>query len=693
MSKSAISRQRSLECTPVRRRSGTNPEEKCHSCGEVFPSEGVTILDAMGKVWHVECFRCSVCQTPLPENYYAAEDQPYCMDHFYETTAHKCQACGDYITGPTMTVGMSRMYHPECFVCSSCGTPLGERDPYTLFNTGQLRCCNCCVSEDEADIDESVRGQREDVDSIVNSTAREGYCSIQLIKIPLSKKPVKFRLEGSPPGVKMAGGVPGFSTPQLPRPGQKVARKNALKIEKLPRSLIGSPLRPGDDILEINGVPIVDQDQKEINGLMHAYEDCVYLTIERKRPMLSPGRRLGGRNALKPVPLPRKNRSPVGSGGKKKEFRPPPPVHPLKPAVVPRRGLTSPNRPTQSLSTHCAIEHVTPAPSSTGSLRSWRTRSIPAFDRSADYTQCFRLGDLEIGGVIGQGFYGSVTKVRHKYTGQEMVMKEMAKCTDDSKRAFLKEVQLLKSLHHPNILQFIGILHKEGKVLVLITEYADGGTLRKTIKNTEKLFPWYLRISIARDIAAGMNYLHGQGIIHRDLTSKNVLLRKDLTALVADFGLARMFPPLEKKDSNRSNGRSRGARRRMTVVGTPYWMAPEMLRGEVYDEKVDIFSYGIVVCEMLTRVKADPEQMPREKNFGLDVEGVRSMIGDCPRPFFHLAAECCNLDPDKRPNFTLVEQGLNRLLAIAMSAEPNFSSLEDNFYQLLKSERFHVVGL
>lgn len=102
-------------------------------------------------------------------------------------------------------------------------------------------------------------------------------------------------------------------------------------------------------------------------------------------------------------------------------------------------------------------------------------------------------------------------------------MKEVAKVTDESKKAFLKEVgptlymlgadfhlfsllkvQLLKSLHHPNILQFIGILHKEGKVLVLITEYADGGTLRKIIKNTERLFPWYLRISIARDIASGM---------------------------------------------------------------------------------------------------------------------------------------------------------------------------------------------
>jgi len=63
---------------------------------------------------------------------------------------------------------------------------------------------------------------------------------------------------------------------------------------------------------------------------------------------------------------------------------------------------------------------------------------------------------------------------------------------------------MLKSLHHPNILQFIGILHREGKLLVLITEYADGGTLRKTIKNFDKPFPWHRRISIARDIAAGM---------------------------------------------------------------------------------------------------------------------------------------------------------------------------------------------
>jgi len=60
------------------------------------------VLEAMGKVWHVECFRCATCQQFLPKSYYRLEGQPYCKEHFYEKTAHKCQKCNDYITGPTM---------------------------------------------------------------------------------------------------------------------------------------------------------------------------------------------------------------------------------------------------------------------------------------------------------------------------------------------------------------------------------------------------------------------------------------------------------------------------------------------------------------------------------------------------------------------------------------------------------------
>ena len=107
-------------------------------------------------------------------------------------------------------------------------------------------------------------------------------------------------------------------------------------------------------------------------------------------------------------------------------------------------------------------------------------------------------------------------------------------------------------------------------------------------------------------------YLHDNSVIHRDLTSHNCLIREvckwfdwmygvsltfsineqDTSVVVADFGLARVFP-YESTHGPSFN------RRRMTVVGSPYWMAPEMMKGEMYDERVDIFSFGIVLCEVL----------------------------------------------------------------------------------------------
>lgn len=73
-------------------------------------------------------------------------------------------------------------------------------------------------------------------------------------------------------------------------------------------------------------------------------------------------------------------------------------------------------------------------------MRSHRAQSVPAIDARAEYTQCFRLSDLEIGEVIGRGFYGNVVKVTHKHTKQVMVMKEMINCTDEAKKTFSKEV-------------------------------------------------------------------------------------------------------------------------------------------------------------------------------------------------------------------------------------------------------------
>jgi serine/threonine protein kinase len=89
--------------------------------------------------------------------------------------------------------------------------------------------------------------------------------------------------------------------------------------------------------------------------------------------------------------------------------------------------------------------------------------------------RCFKHHDLEVGEVLGNGFFGQVYKVKHKGTGQEMVMKAMVRCTEEAKKGFLKEVSVLKALDHPQLLRFIGVLYcdnkegKEGKILNILT--------------------------------------------------------------------------------------------------------------------------------------------------------------------------------------------------------------------------------
>lgn len=196
-----------------------------------------------------------------------------------------------------------------------------------------------------------------------------------------------------------------------------------------------------------------------------------------------------------------------------------------------------------------------------------------------NHQRIFRASDLVIGEMLGRGFFGQVFKVTHKETKEVMVLKELYRWVDDdAQRNFLKEVAVLRSLSHRNVLRFIGVLYKEKK-LHLITEYISGGTLAELLHGASKpLVPllWSERIQFARDISMGMSYLHSMNIIHRDLNSQNCLVRdgKDQTVVVADFGLARLC----HHSSNDGNGTvinrktQRERRKRYTVVGSPWWM-------------------------------------------------------------------------------------------------------------------------
>ncbi|XP_062905661.1 dual specificity testis-specific protein kinase 2-like [Mobula hypostoma] len=252
---------------------------------------------------------------------------------------------------------------------------------------------------------------------------------------------------------------------------------------------------------------------------------------------------------------------------------------------------------------------------------------------------------------IGSGFFSEVFKVQHRMSGQVMVLK-MNKLP--SNRAnMLREVQLMNRLSHPNILRFMGVCVHEGQLHAL-TEYINGGSLEQVLGSKEHL-PWLVRIRLALDIAKGLCYLHSKGIFHRDLTSKNCLVKceeKSYTAVVGDFGLSEKIP----------NYSGDGEKVPLGVVGSPYWMAPEVLRGELYDEKTDVFAYGIILCEIIARIPADPDYMPRTENFGLDVKTFQKMVGDCPPVFLDLAVLCCNLDSTKRPSFKEVVQRLEVIL-------------------------------
>jgi len=249
--------------------------------------------------------------------------------------------------------------------------------------------------------------------------------------------------------------------------------------------------------------------------------------------------------------------------------------------------------------------------------------------------------EIEKGPSIGEGGYGEVFK--GKWLGQDVAIKEFGRKRVRNKEKldadFLREVEMVSKLRHPNIILFMGVsINPQGKGL-LLTEFLEGGSLFDHLHKKSKKFDDNQIIDISLDIALGMNYLHGQKILHCDLKSSNILLDERFNVKLGDFGLS--------KTKRKFHGRKNFKR-----VGTPHWMAPEIMREEEYDEYSDVYSYGMILWELMVR---------KVPYYGLKINQIVGSVGygdkQVPIPetgneiMRILMKKCLNKDRKKRPSF------------------------------------------
>lgn len=557
--------------------------------------------------------RCCECNSVLSHWYYERDGQFFCKKHYWSRFGEQCHGCSDSITTGLIMVAGKQKYHPECFLCESCNTFIGDGDSFTLVDFNMLYCGRCYYQKA----------------STQNSRSKGSW-------LPHTVTSMSF-----PPSAETRRGLT-FTVEQNPvNDTGPVIRVSQLDVHSMTPEV--KPLiHVGDKILEVNGISVQNIPPDELDLVIHDTQHWLQITIEHDPKDLTKhedlsgllGEELDHPGTLEFFPLPSSRRTGIRSR------------HILRSCSIDK----SP----------CSQRHATLLSHRKDINRSESLR----FDPTDKTQRIFRPSDLVYGEVLGKGSFGQAIKVTHVETGEVMVIKELLQFDEETQKTFLKEVKVMRCLEHPNVLKFIGILYKD-KRLNLISEYVQGGTLRDTIQKMDQGHPWKLRVSYAKDISAGMAYLHSMNVIHRDLNSHNCFVRENQSVVVADFGLAQLV----KEEKNASPGQvskmnKLGRKKRYTVVGNPYWMAPEMINGKDYDEHVDIFSFGILLCEIIGRVYADPDYLPRTQEFGLNVKEFleRYWSKDCPLAFFPIAVLCCALEAEKRPTFAKLEEWLDNML-------------------------------
>ncbi|KAI7795236.1 macrophage-stimulating protein receptor [Triplophysa rosa] len=271
--------------------------------------------------------------------------------------------------------------------------------------------------------------------------------------------------------------------------------------------------------------------------------------------------------------------------------------------------------------------------------------------------------------IIGKGHFGTVYHgyfTDHNNREIHCAVKSLNRITDvEEVEQFLKEGILMKGFHHSNVLSLLGILLPEEGLPLVVLPYMKHGDLRHFIR-CEKRNPTVKDlIGFGLQVAKGMEYLAQKKFVHRDLAARNCMLDESYTVKVADFGMARDV--LEKEYYSVQDHR----KAKLPVK----WMAIESLQTQKFTTKSDVWSFGVLMWEMLTRGASPyPEVDPYDVTHYL-LKGRRLPQPQyCPDPLYTIMLQCWDPDPDKRPTFSTLVSAVMSIL----------SSLEGEHYISLK---------
>ena len=211
-----------------------------------------------------------------------------------------------------------------------------------------------------------------------------------------------------------------------------------------------------------------------------------------------------------------------------------------------------------------------------------------------------RLGHYDVTALIGEGGMGQVYEATDTTLDRDVALKVLpdAFTADPDRLArFEREAKVLASLNHPNIGAIYG-LEKSGDTRALVLELVEGPTLADRIKHGP--IPLDEALPIAKQIAEALEAAHEAGVIHRDLKPANIKVRDDGTVKVLDFGLAKALDPNPEGDPSQSPTLTAAATQMGVIMGTAAYMSPEQAAGRTVDKRGDVWSFGVVLFEMLT---------------------------------------------------------------------------------------------